>query len=86
MKFCSKCGGTGFEIDHAEIGRQMRELRTAARLSLAIVASRLDVSVVYLSDLERGNRNWSSERIDWFKKGLSCKSVKKSTPSKNCAG
>ena len=70
MKACRHCGGTGFEIDHAEIGRQMRELRTAAKISLAIVAKRLGVSAVYLSDLERGNRNWTKERIEWFKRGL----------------
>ena len=70
MKPCRHCNGTGLEVDHSIVGREMRALRVSAGLPLSIVAYRLNVSIPYLSDLERGNRNWNNERIERFKKAL----------------
>ncbi len=56
--------------DYRELGANLRTLREKAGLSLRKVADRLGVSVPYLSDLERGRRNWTEERRDAFLKAL----------------
>ena len=56
--------------DYRELGAKLRTLREKAGLSLRKVADRLGVSVPYLSDLERGRRNWTEERRDAFLKAL----------------
>jgi hypothetical protein len=64
-KDCRCCHGSGEEYDNFEVGREMRELRQAAGLSISalIVKSRRRFSVGYLSDLERGLRRWNDELI-----------------------
>jgi transcriptional regulator with XRE-family HTH domain len=48
-------------IDHKATGLSFRKERTQKRISLREMARRLKISAPYLSDLERGNRNWSEE-------------------------
>lgn len=58
---CLRCKGTGFEADHAALGRDVRAMRKNADLTLAEVARGAGYSVAYISDLERGRRNWREE-------------------------
>lgn len=67
-KPCHCCGGTGEEMDHAEIGVRMRKLREARGISLRSLASRLRFTPAYLSDLENGKRNWRDELINCYEK------------------
>lgn len=50
--------------DHVRIGRDFRVLRKTLNLSLRTVAKVLDVSAPFLSDLERGNRTWTKEKLE----------------------
>lgn len=65
-KLCQRCAGSGLEPDQSKTGAKMRQLREGAGVSLRSVADKLKVSAPYLSDLERGNRAWSGERIQQF--------------------
>lgn len=67
-KPCHCCTGTGKELDHAAVGASMRRLRTARGLSLQEISRRLDLSLSYVSDLERGRRNWNDELVERFKR------------------
>lgn len=53
---CSRCGGTGREMDWRDLGRRVRAAREKAGLSLRSVAARVGCSPAYLSDLEHGRR------------------------------
>lgn len=57
-------------IDHAATGAAMREKRMAAGLSLREMGERLHLSSMFLSDLERGQRNWTAERVQQFTDAL----------------
>lgn len=64
-KHCRCCKGSGVEYDNEAVGREMRELREDAGLSMAglIAKSKRKFTVGYLSDLERGLRRWNDELI-----------------------
>ena len=49
------------EIDHECTGRLFRAGRKKAKLSLREMARRLGLSAAFVSDLERGRRNWTEE-------------------------
>jgi transcriptional regulator with XRE-family HTH domain len=49
-------------LDHAAIGALIRKARTSKRIGLQDLAMAMAVSAPYLSDLERGRRNWTVER------------------------
>jgi transcriptional regulator with XRE-family HTH domain len=49
-------------IDHVATGALVRKARAGKRISLRDMAIALNVSAPYLSDLERGRRNWTVER------------------------
>jgi len=51
-------------VNHVAIGGAVRERRKALKVSLRAVAKWMNVSAPYLSDLERGLRNWSQHRLD----------------------
>lgn len=54
-------------IDHFSTGASYRAVRCGAGKSLKAIAKRMGVSASYLSDLERGRRNWDAglaERAD----------------------
>lgn len=55
------------ETDHRATGELMRKNRESIGLSLRDMASRMEISAPYLSDLEIGNRNWSQKLMDlWW--------------------
>ena len=56
---CPYCEGTGLALNHQGVGQHVRSLRKQADKSLRRVAREMQISAAYLSDLERGNRNWS---------------------------
>jgi predicted transcriptional regulator len=51
------------QISHAEAGELIRKFRKCRKVSLRSLATALDISAPFLSDLERGRRNWTSERF-----------------------
>jgi transcriptional regulator with XRE-family HTH domain len=53
-------------VDHTATGQKMRALRVDAKLKLATVAKSMGLTESYLSDLERGRRNWTSDRVRQF--------------------
>lgn len=60
---CNHCGGTGLEYDHIETGAEMRRLRQERGLSQRWMAEQMGHSAAYLSDLERGRRNWTTALV-----------------------
>lgn len=60
---CKRCAGTGLEPDHSETGKLMRSKREDTGVSLRTVATAMEISAPYLSDMELGRRGWSSEMI-----------------------
>lgn len=70
-KKCDCCDGTGYILDHVAVGDYYRRMREKiAHKSLREIAKRMDVSAPFLSDLERGRRNWTEERIEQYRKAL----------------
>jgi transcriptional regulator with XRE-family HTH domain len=51
-------------IDHDKTGLLVRKKRRQLGLTLAEVADRTELSVSYLSGLERGDRGWTFELFD----------------------
>jgi transcriptional regulator with XRE-family HTH domain len=51
------------EIDSVKTGAMFRQERQEQSLSLRELARRTDLSAPYLSDLERGRRNWDDELV-----------------------
>lgn len=58
------------ELDHARIGREMREARKQAGVSGRQMAVRLRCSPAYVSDLELGRRCWTIEKLRWYRDAL----------------
>ena len=48
-------------INHEAAGDMVRKFRLSRKVSLRAVAIEIEMSAPYLSDLERGRRNWSPE-------------------------
>ena len=67
---CHCCGGSGEEYNHQAMGAELRGLRLRAGISLTALAGRLKCSPPYLSDLEKGKRNWRDELVERYRKGL----------------
>lgn len=63
---CPQCGGTGVKVD----ATAMAARRTAADLTLKQVSEKMGISIQYLSDLERGKRNWSPFLVAAFNKAV----------------
>jgi transcriptional regulator with XRE-family HTH domain len=57
-------------IDHKRTGEQSRRSREYAGITLRTLAKRMKISPAYLSDLERGKRNWSEELCGKYAKTL----------------
>jgi hypothetical protein len=51
-------------IDHGETGRRVREFRESLGVSLRRVAKHAGLSAMFISDLERGRRAWTKNRLD----------------------
>ena len=67
---CIRCSGTGLEPDDRAIGRRMRERRLAKGLSLRAMATLLELSSSYISDLETGRRQWGKRNVDRYEQAL----------------
>lgn len=57
-------------IDHFATGEQARKLRTKSGKSLRVVACALGFTASYLSELERGRKNWNSDLLRRFERTL----------------
>lgn len=69
-KACHCCAGSGTELDHKVVGAEMRAMRESRGRTLRQVGAKMKKCAPYLSDLERGNRNWNTELIVQYKKAL----------------
>ncbi len=56
--------------EHKRNGAYARELREGRGLSLREVARRMKISAMMLSDLERGNRNWTQDTLNAWENAL----------------
>lgn len=56
------------KIDFKALGAEAREMRKAKNKSLREVAKKLDISAPYLSDMERGNRNFQLHILEKYLK------------------
>lgn len=52
------------QIDNAEAGRKIRELRTGSNITLRCLAAAMKISPPFLSDMELGRRGWSPKRFE----------------------
>lgn len=52
------------QADHVEAGRLIRKLRRKHGVSLRTLAKRMGFSAPFISDLERGRRNWTPETFN----------------------
>ena len=57
-------------VDSQATGEQARKLRSRSNLSLRSVAKKMGISFPFLSDLERGRRNWSEKLAAKFNKAV----------------
>lgn len=57
-------------LDSPATGRKFRALREATGIGLGPVAESMDISMTYLSELERGTRNWSEDLVKRFQEAL----------------
>lgn len=67
---CHCCDGSGAELDHKAVGKEMRRLRIGKGISQATVARRMKFSKPYISDLEAGARNWRTDLIAKYLKSI----------------
>jgi transcriptional regulator with XRE-family HTH domain len=49
------------QVSHEAAGDLIRKFRQCRQVSLQSLAAKLGVSIPYVSDLERGRRNWTTE-------------------------
>ncbi len=57
-------------VDHDACGIRARWERRQKSISLREVARRMGISAMFLSDLERGNRGWTTALVRKFNKAL----------------
>lgn len=63
--------------DHVACGMAARRARVASGLSLREVARRMRLSAPFLSDLERGRRNWSERVMTSYRNAIWSKEAKR---------
>ena len=51
------------QISHERAGKLIRRVRREHGFSQWVLADAMNISAPYLSDLERGRRNWTAERF-----------------------
>lgn len=64
---CDHCQGSGIVVNFRACGLWVRRAREEAGISLRALATKLEVSPSYLSDLEVGRRGkdyWNQDRYD----------------------
>jgi transcriptional regulator with XRE-family HTH domain len=52
-----------YEIDHRKAGLSVRKRRVSLGISVLDLADALGLKKSYMSDLERGRRNWTDKRF-----------------------
>jgi len=57
-------------IDHERTGKEVRKERIKCGVSLRRVAKQMGLSPSFVSDLERGRRNWTSKRFHQYADAL----------------
>lgn len=62
FKKCERCNGTG----ELPVGDQFRKLRKKHGMTLQQVADKMGVTIVYVSDFERGQRSMTRARGEEF--------------------
>lgn len=78
LEECRECDGTGKQWDHRAIGNLLRKEREAIKISSRQLADAMEIGYAFLSDLERGRRNWTEEKITRFREAL--KKITKTKP------
>lgn len=58
------------QIDNAATGAMARAMRVKSGKSLRSVATTLGFTASFLSDLERGHRNWNEDLLQRFVKAV----------------
>lgn len=57
-------------MDHLLVGAELRKIREKKGIALTELADRMKFTGAYISDLERGKRNWNLDLIARFKKAV----------------
>ncbi len=68
------------QIDHLKTGKLCRDERVLRRFSMNLIASKMQLSSCYLSELETGKRKWNQELIDQFNDALDGKPLRRKPP------
>ena len=68
---CPRCNGTGKILDAVRVGDFLRKKRLSFSNSLREIATQMNITVAYLSDLERGRRNWTLDKINEYESCIS---------------
>ena len=63
-QLCTRCHGTGYEVDDKALGQEMRLVRLRKGLSLRDCAQQMGITPSYLCDLELGRRRWPAHRLE----------------------
>lgn len=63
---CPKCKGSGVVPDPKAKGAELMRARKAAGVTLQEIASILELSIGYISDLEHGRKRWTHRRINFY--------------------
>ena len=67
---CRCCEGSGKEYDDKAVGAELRSARKRAGIKLSEMAEAMNIGSPYLSDLERGFKRWSDDKIKIYKSVL----------------
>lgn len=67
QEICKRCGGRG--TVESETAYRLKRLKVE-KATLRGVARLMGISAPYLSDLERGKRNWSADLVSRFEVAL----------------
>ena len=69
-KNCRCCQGSGRELDSVAYGAEMLALRLSKGVKQYALAMQMGFSAAYISDLEKGKRNWSDRITNIYKESL----------------
>lgn len=58
------------KISHAEAGELVRKFREHHNVSLRKLALKMKFSAAFLSDMERGRRNWTTEKFELAERSI----------------
>ncbi len=76
---CSKCSGTGRELDPFGLGKWLSGQRVSAGLTIRALAGKVGLSAPYVCDLEHGRRGWSLALVYRFVTIFGFVDIKQST-------